>query len=71
MLAGIGGRPLDVRRLDRESGDVQDTGADTARAAAELGYDPRTSLRDGLAAELAWVRGRDRSATHVHSLSAS
>jgi UDP-glucuronate 4-epimerase len=71
VLAGIAGRPLDVRFGDRESGDVQDTGADTARAAAELGFEPRTSLRDGLAAELDWVRERNQSATHAHSLSAS
>ena len=28
-LAGLAGRPLDVRRRERESGDVRDTGADT------------------------------------------
>ena len=39
-LAGLAGRPLDVRYGERESGDVQDTGADTERARAELGFDP-------------------------------
>jgi UDP-glucose 4-epimerase len=69
VLAELGGRPLDVRYAARESGDVQDTDADTSRAAAELGFTPATSLRDGLAAELAWVRQRERP--RVHSLSAS
>jgi UDP-glucose 4-epimerase len=69
VLAGVAGRPLDVRYGERESGDVQDTGADTARAAAELGFSPSTSLREGLAAELAWVRAREEP--RVHSLSAS
>jgi UDP-glucose 4-epimerase len=69
VLAGLAGRPLDVRHRERESGDVQDTGADTSRAAAELGFKPATSLRDGLAAELEWVQARE--APRVHSLSAS
>jgi UDP-glucuronate 4-epimerase len=56
VLAGIAGRPLDVRRGERESGDVQDTGADISRARAHLGYDPATSVQEGLAAEFEWVR---------------
>jgi nucleoside-diphosphate-sugar epimerase len=55
VLAGLAGRPLDVRRGARESGDVRDTGADTARAREELGFKPGTSLEEGLAAELEWV----------------
>jgi UDP-glucose 4-epimerase len=69
VLAGLAGRPLDVRYGDRESGDVQDTGADTSRAAAELAFAPSTTLEDGLAAELDWVRSRHPQ--QLHSLSAS
>jgi nucleoside-diphosphate-sugar epimerase len=58
LLAGIAGRPLDVRRGERESGDVQDTGADISRARALLGFDPATSVEDGLRAEFEWVRDR-------------
>jgi UDP-glucuronate 4-epimerase len=58
LLAEIAGRPLDVRRGDRESGDVQDTGADIARARADLAFEPATNLRTGLAAEFEWVRRR-------------
>ena len=70
-LAALAGRPLDVRYGERESGDVQDTGADTGRARAELGFDPTTTLEEGLAAELDWVRRRVEPAPRVRSLTAS
>lgn len=70
-LAAIAGRPLDVRHGERQEGDVADTGADTTRASEALGYAPRTSLHDGLAAELAWVRARSLPVRRVRSLSAS
>jgi nucleoside-diphosphate-sugar epimerase len=38
------------------TGDVRDTAADISVAAAAFGYQPRTSLRDGLAAMVAWER---------------
>jgi nucleoside-diphosphate-sugar epimerase len=47
-----------VRRRNRESGDVQDTGADIECARATLGFVPATSLREGLGAELEWVTRR-------------
>ena len=55
LLAAIAGRPLDVRRYERESGDVQDTGADIRRARADLGFEPATDLEAGLRAEYEWV----------------
>jgi nucleoside-diphosphate-sugar epimerase len=55
LLAGHAGRPLDVRRGDREAGDAHDTGADISRARAELGYAPATRVAEGLGAELEWV----------------
>jgi nucleoside-diphosphate-sugar epimerase len=55
LLAGHAGRPLDVRRGDREAGDAHDTGADISRARAELGYAPSTGVAEGLGAELEWV----------------
>jgi UDP-glucuronate 4-epimerase len=69
VLAGVAGRPLDVRYGEREFGDVQHTGADMSRAAAELGFEPAMSLEEGLTAELEWVREREEP--RVHSLSAS
>jgi UDP-glucose 4-epimerase len=70
-LAGIAGRPLDVRRRERASGDVRDTGADTTRARQELGFHPKTTLESGLAAEFAWVRERAAPLTRIRSLTAS
>src|SRR4051812_23043642 len=70
-LAGIAGRPLDVRRRERASGDVRDTGADTTRARQELGFHPKTTLESGLAAEFAWVRERSAPLTRIRSLTAS
>ncbi len=70
-LAGLAGRPLDVRRRPRESGDVRDTGADTKRARTELNFAPETDLETGLAAELAWVRGNANPFPKVRSLTAS
>jgi UDP-glucuronate 4-epimerase len=55
LLARIAGRPLDIRRHERESGDVQDTGADISRARDALGFTPATDLAAGLRAEFEWV----------------
>jgi nucleoside-diphosphate-sugar epimerase len=55
LLAAIAGRPLDVRHRERESGDVQDTGAAIERANEALGFEPATDLREGLQAEFEWV----------------
>jgi UDP-glucuronate 4-epimerase len=57
-LASIAGRPLDVRRAGRESGDVLHTAADSSRAREELGFAPATSLAEGLRAEYEWVLDR-------------
>jgi UDP-glucuronate 4-epimerase len=58
QLASIAGRPLDVRRAARESGDVLHTAADVARAREELGFTPATRLATGLRAEYEWVLER-------------
>ena len=55
VLAAVAGRPLNIRRQARETGDVLHTGADIGRARADLGYAPATDLEAGLRAELAWV----------------
>jgi UDP-glucuronate 4-epimerase len=67
LLAALAGRPLDVRTHARESGDVQDTGADIARARADLGFAPATGLADGLQAEFEWVHDRSRTRRAVAS----
>lgn len=57
MIGGITGRPPRVRREERQRGDVRDTHASTDRARRDLGWVPRTSLREGLAAEVDWLHG--------------
>jgi len=56
MIAELTGREPRVRRAERQKGDVRDTHALTDAARKELGWEPRTSLRDGLAAELEWLK---------------
>jgi len=47
---------LDRRPL--QPGDVLITYADVSKARAELGYEPRTAIEDGIARFLAWMRAR-------------
>lgn len=56
MLEEITGQKAPIERLDVAKGDVRDTEADTSRARALLGFDPRFDLQKGLAAEVEWVR---------------
>jgi UDP-glucose 4-epimerase len=56
LIEAICGRRLEIAREDRQKGDVSDTFADITKAVKELGYSPRTVLRDGLAQEWDWVR---------------
>jgi nucleoside-diphosphate-sugar epimerase len=66
LIASFAGRALDVRYLESEKGDVRNTGADTARARQDLGFNPTTSIEAGLEAEFEWMRnwGRDPICAH-------
>jgi UDP-glucuronate 4-epimerase len=57
MIEQLVGRPLEVEYLDKERGDVRDTAADTALAREHLGFEPGTSLEQGLGAEFEWLAG--------------
>lgn len=61
-IGELAGKRLDVRYLGSERGDVRDTAAETSKAREQLGFDPMTSLEQGLAAEFEWLaemtRGR-------------
>jgi nucleoside-diphosphate-sugar epimerase len=48
--------PIDVVRGPVQMGDVRHTGADTSVARAAFGYVPRTELRSGLEAMVAWAQ---------------
>lgn len=49
-------RPAKLRHSEVQKGDVRHTYADTSRAKADLGYQPRVALEDGLRAEVDWIR---------------
>jgi UDP-glucuronate 4-epimerase len=54
-LERIAGRTLDLRREPAVPGDQRRTKADTERIRADLGWEPRTSLEEGLRAQWAWT----------------
>jgi len=60
-IAGLVDRPVTVAREAQALGDVRHTWADTTRARRELGWAPRTCLRDGLAAQVAWLSSGEQS----------
>lgn len=54
----IAGQPIRVHQLRRQAGDVKITGGDISRTKDILGWQPEVSLQEGLAAQIAWHRGR-------------
>jgi nucleoside-diphosphate-sugar epimerase len=58
LLERIAGRSLDIRRTNAAAGDVARTKADIARIREALGWEPRTSLEDGLRAQWEWASAR-------------
>jgi len=53
------GRKAEVNRLPKQPGDVERTYADISKARAELGYEPKTKLDDGLKRFVQWLRGNE------------
>jgi len=58
LLEGIAGQALDVRRTNPAAGDVARTKADITKIREALGWEPRTSLEDGLRAQWEWASAR-------------
>ena len=58
LLEGASGRTLQTRRVASAKGDMARTSADISRIRNELGWEPRTLLRDGLAAMWSWTAAR-------------
>ena len=55
LLEQISGRTLEVAHVGAAKGDVRRTKADVTRIREALGWEPRTSLADGLARMWAWA----------------
>jgi UDP-glucose 4-epimerase len=56
ILSELAGRPLDVRRIGGQKGDVRDTSAAIDRAREVIGFQPRVGLAEGLAAQWEWAQ---------------
>jgi nucleoside-diphosphate-sugar epimerase len=58
LFEELSGRTLDVQHTGAAKGDVQRTKADVTRIRDATGWEPRTSLRDGLTRMWSWASGR-------------
>jgi len=58
VLEEVSGVTLDVRHADAAAGDVSRTSAGVARIRDALGWQPQTTLHEGLAAMWAWASAR-------------
>jgi len=57
-IGGVVGREPIIERAPMQPGDVDRTWADLSRAGEELGYAPRTAVREGIERQWAWMRPR-------------
>ena len=55
ILQGLAGSTLDIREHPPVPGDQRRTNADTTRIRTDLGWEPKTSLEDGLRAQWEWA----------------
>jgi len=55
LIGELTGRRLELDRRVAPVGEARRTGCDGTRARDDLGFVPRTELRDGLAAQLEWI----------------
>lgn len=51
------GKKANIKQLPMQPGDVNRTWADLDRSKREIGYEPMTSLKDGVAKQWEWMRG--------------
>jgi nucleoside-diphosphate-sugar epimerase len=58
LVGELAGTRPQLDLLPSQPGDVSRTGGTIERAGELLGWAPRVELRDGLAAQIAWHRGR-------------
>jgi nucleoside-diphosphate-sugar epimerase len=58
LVTRTSGRPIEVRELDRQKGDVERTGACVDRATTLLNWRPATTLDDGVRRQVDWHLAR-------------
>jgi UDP-glucuronate 4-epimerase len=58
LVGDIAGAPVKINEEPAQPGDTMRNGGSIERAFALLGWEPRVSLADGVAAQLAWHRAR-------------
>jgi UDP-glucuronate 4-epimerase len=63
LLGSIAGCKVAIDRLPDQPGDVRVTGGSIERAHALMGWEPKTSVAEGLAAQYAWQRDWRAAAT--------
>jgi UDP-glucuronate 4-epimerase len=56
LLEELTGKKARIERKPARPGDQKHTAAHIEKAKRLLGYDPKTSVRDGLTAEVAWIK---------------
>jgi nucleoside-diphosphate-sugar epimerase len=61
LVESLAGRRLMKSYAASAGGDVERTSADTRRAESELGWRPRTTLRQGVSRQLDWAVSRERT----------
>jgi len=57
-LTEVMGQAPTIDRKGEQAGDVRHTSADTSAIERALGFAPKVSLKDGLAAQVEWHRTR-------------
>jgi UDP-glucuronate 4-epimerase len=60
LVEELSGSAIAVRRRVRAAGDVRRTASETTRIRRDVGWVPRTAIRDGLIEQLEWVRLREQ-----------
>ena len=56
IIRDLSGKNLNIERTEAARGDMESTLADITKARKNLGYNPKTELREGLKKEFEWMR---------------
>jgi len=56
LLKKICGKKIQIKNIEQQKGDVKNTYAGISKAQRDLGYHPKTKLREGLEKEWLWIK---------------